>query len=164
MKTNYSSAHTNMNLTVTLHSYLTWTDAQFYPWEGRTQCCQAEQPGFPGSWWSKPSRRCSHHQTSSGILSCCGWMCCWSPLCHLSTWTHQCLPKEYNKNTISPWHDYTWWSWESEMTKLISHLCWRSKYRWKYSYGRRSPQISHHQSSSCERLSQWRWRTLASYW
>lgn len=98
---------------LTPHSYLTWTDAQFCPWEGRTRCCRAEQPGSQGSWWSRPSRRCSHHQMSSGILSCCGWMCCWAPPCHRSTWIHRCLPKRKKKSKLG-----------NNKTKLITSWCY----------------------------------------
>lgn len=83
-----------------LHSYPTWTGVQFCPWVGQTQCCQATQPGSPGSWWNKPSRHCSHHQTSSGNPFCCGWTCCWPPLFHQSTWIHRCLAKECRQKNI----------------------------------------------------------------
>lgn len=128
----FKCTHKHEHYSYSLHSYLTWTSAQFCPWEGQTQCCQAEQPESQGNWWSKPSKRCSHHQTSSGILSCCGWMCCWPPLCHLSTWIRRCLAKENKKKiqlgnnqshcsmflsrlmavwecSFSLWHNCSWW-------------------------------------------------------
>lgn len=91
----------DVELPLLLGSYPAWTGVRFCPWEAQTQCYPAAQQGSPRNWWSKPSRHCSHRQTSSGTPSCCGWTCCWPPLCRLLAWSRRCLAKEQQEKVKS---------------------------------------------------------------
>lgn len=71
-------------------SYLTCWDVLFCPWGGQRRCFRAARPASPGSWRSRPSRRCNRRRTSSDSRSCCGGRSCWSPL-NLSVWRRRCL-------------------------------------------------------------------------
>ena len=90
----HKHAHKNTH-THTFSTYPAWISGRSCPWGEQTRCFPAVQPGSPGSWWSRPSRHCSHHQMSSGSPSCCAQRCCWSPRCHRSTWSHRCLAAKH---------------------------------------------------------------------